>query len=311
MTVEGAREIVGDLVEVGRQELGGEVPGRNLGRPWHAVRLVGSDQHAGALLAHVELAIEVDAVDDLLAGRLVEGDDFGQLFGQQVLVRHAQHRQLQSDKAADLAGPQSAGVHDVLGMDAALLGDDVPAAVGALYRIGDAALLNHLGAVGARRLGIGVGGAGRIEMALERVPHGADELRLVEEGEVRLRLLEGDELGGDAEIAVAGMRHLQPVEPVAGGYEHDAARQVHARRLAGHLLDLAIEIDRVFLELRDVGVAVERVKAAGGVPRGPRGQHVPLDEKDVADAALRQVVEDRTSDDAAADDNDPGMAAHG
>ena len=44
-------------------------------------------------------------------------------------VLHREHRQLEPDHPADLAGPQPAGVDDVLGVDGSVLGDDVPGAV--------------------------------------------------------------------------------------------------------------------------------------------------------------------------------------
>ena len=78
------------------------------------------------LLAGIDLAGEVDDVDDLLAGRFVDLDDLRHVLGQDVVVLHGEHRQLQPDHAADLARPEPAGIDDVLGVDRALLGDDGP-----------------------------------------------------------------------------------------------------------------------------------------------------------------------------------------
>src|SRR6202030_2678770 len=86
--------------------------------------------------------------------------------------------------------------------------------------------------------------------------------------------------------------------------------EMDAAGLAGDLLDLLVEIDGVLLQLRDVGVAVDRVHAAGGMPGRARGQLVALDEHDVAPAGFRQVVEDAGADDAAADDGDLNMRFH-
>ena len=62
-----------------------------------------------ALLPRVDLAGEVDDVDDLLAGRAVDLGDLRHVLGQDVVVLHGEHRQLQPDHAADLARPEPAG----------------------------------------------------------------------------------------------------------------------------------------------------------------------------------------------------------
>ena len=67
-----------------------------------------------------------------------------------------------------------------------LLGDDVP---GAVRRAASAPTTRLRSTISAplmlRRLGIGVGGAGGVEMALDRVAHGADEVALVDQREHR------------------------------------------------------------------------------------------------------------------------------
>ena len=47
----------------------------------------------------------------------------------QILMLHRQNRQLQTHHAADLARPQAAGIHDMLGMHIAMIGDHIPAAI--------------------------------------------------------------------------------------------------------------------------------------------------------------------------------------
>ncbi len=46
----------------------------------------------------------------------------------------------------------------------------------------------------------------------------------------------------------------------------NAAGHMHADRLAGFGLDFLQKVDRVGLEKRHVGVGVESMKAAGGMP---------------------------------------------
>ena len=84
-------------------------------------------------------------------------------------------------------------------------------------------------------------------------------------------------------------------------------RQVDRAVLAGDPLDLLVQLDRVLLEPGDVRVAVERVHAAGRMPRRAGRQLATLEEHDVGPAGLRQVVQDAGPDDAATDDDDLGF----
>ena len=77
---------------------------------------------------------------------------------------HAENRQLEADHPPDLARPQPAGVDDVVGDHLALVGDDAPFAVGKALDVLDLGEALHLGAQLARRLGVGVGDARRVEM---------------------------------------------------------------------------------------------------------------------------------------------------
>ncbi len=86
---------------------------------------------------------------------------------------------------------------------------------------------------------------------------------------------------------------------------------MHADVLTRLLLDLGEEIDGVRLQRGDVGVGIEGVDAAGGMPARPGGQHVALDDGDVGPAELGQVVEDAGADDSTPDDNYPVLRLHG
>ena len=68
--------------------------------------LVGTDEHAPALLAHVELAAEVDDVQHLLAGI----HDLGDLVGDDVLVLHRREGVDDAGHQPDLARPRPAAL---------------------------------------------------------------------------------------------------------------------------------------------------------------------------------------------------------
>ena len=254
------------------QQILPEIPRRRLRRPRRRRLLVGAEQQPAAFLPGVDLAGEVDGVDDLLAGRAVDLGDLRHVLGQDVVVLHREHRQLEPDHAADLARPEAAGIDHVLGADRALLGHDVPRAVGIRDELGHAIVEHDLGAGDPRRFRVGVRRAVRIEVALDRVPHRADEVFFVDQRQHLLRLRDVDDLRLHAEIAAARMRHLQPVEALRRVGELQPAGQMQPAGFAGDRLDLLVEPDRIGLQLGDVRVGVQRVEAAGGVPGRAGGE---------------------------------------
>ena len=167
---------------------------------------------------------------------------------------HRKDRKLEADHAADLARPEAAGIHHVLGVERPLVGDHAPAAVALRLERLHAREAVDLGPLDARRLRVGVGHARGIDVAFDRVVERAHEIFPLHEGEEALGLLERDELRLQAEVAPAGVDLLEPVEPLGGTREHEPAGDVHAAGLAGYLLDLLVEIDGVLLKLGDVGI---------------------------------------------------------
>src|SRR3546814_19783871 len=75
---------------------------------------------------------------------------------------------------------------------------------------------------------------------------------------------------------------------------------VDAAGLAGDRLDLLVEVDGVSLQLGDVGIAVEGVHAARGVPGRPGGELAALQQHDVAPAGLGPMIEHAAADRSAA-----------
>ena len=106
------------------------------------------------------------------------------------------------------------------------------------------------------------------------------------EGDQLLGLGRRDHLGLHAEVATPGVGHPEPVEAVGVVGEHDLAGEVDAARLTGALLEVLVELDRVALEGGDVGVAVDRVHAAGGVPCGAGGEVPAFEQHHIGPAGL-------------------------
>ena len=304
-------EVRRDPVEVGLEKLAAELPRRVLGAPRHAGAFIGAEHHAGTLLAHVDLGLEVDDVGQLVAALLVVGNHLRHLVGDEIHVLHGQHGKLDPHHAANLARPEAAAVHHMLGVDVALVGDHVPGAVGAVLQLLDLGVLVDLGTADAGRLGIGMRGAFGVEVAVGRVDHGADEILLLQKRMHLLGFRHGDDLGLKTEIARAGMRHLQPFHAFMGVGEDQAARAVQPAGLARDLLELVIKRDCVALQLGHVRIAVQRVEAARRMPGGSRGEDVALDQHHVLPARLGEMIEHRTADDTAADHHHTSLGLHG
>ena len=303
--VERDGEVVRDPVEVRREQLVPEVPRSRLRGPGDAVRLVGAEQQPVALLAHVDLAREVHRVEPR---RTVE---LGHRLGDEVHVLHRQHRQLDAAHAADLARPQAAGVDEVLAGDGALLSTvELPGLVRQLTDRLDPGVLDNLGAGELGRPREGTGHARRIDVALDRVEHRADEVLLVHHRQELRRLGHADQLGLETQIAVAGMGQPEPVHPFLGvGQEHPSG-EMDAAVDPGDALDLVVQLDGVLLQARDIRVAVQGVHATGRVPGRAAGQLAALEQYRVGHSGLGQVVEHARPDHTAADHHDVGGTPH-
>ncbi len=154
----------------------------------------------------------------------------------------------------------------------ALVGHHIPAAIGA--RIG----LQHAGEsvdfrpAHPRRLGIGLRGAGRIDIAAIRPPEAGLEVLRLDEAVHLLRFRHGKKLRLHAKRPGAGMGEAQQVPLPIGRSQHQPAIMMHADRLAGQRLKLGVKIKGVFLQPRDIGVRIHGRDAPGSVPGGAGGQ---------------------------------------
>ena len=140
-----------------------------------------------------------------------------------------------------------------------------------------------------------------VDASLVGIVESADEVLLLEQRVQLLRLGDGDDVHVHAEVPAAGLRHAQPVESLGGVGQHQSAGQVDAALLTGFGLDLAVQVDGVLLQARNVGITVEGVHPTGGVPRRTGSQLLALEEDDVGPACLGEVVENAGADDTASD----------
>src|SRR5438552_283933 len=86
--------------------------------------------------------------------------------------------------------------------------------------------------------------------------------------------------------------------------EAQAPHTVPAGGLPGLGLELAVELGGVTHEPRQIAAAAQLADQAGSVPRRAVRELQPLEQHDIALAALGEVIGDAAADHAAADDDD-------
>ena len=183
------------------------------------------------------------------------------------MVLHCQHRKFNTAHAADFASPQTAGVYDMLGMNRVVfVCDDIPCAVGAVVESSDPSVCVNLSATIFGTNCVSVRNAIRVDAAFIFVVKCAHKIFLFEQWVQNFCFFDRDDLHFHAEVAATSMCHFQPVESLWCVCKLNATWQVNAAVLARFFFDFFIEIDRVLLQASHVGVAVECVHAACGVP---------------------------------------------
>ena len=216
---------------------------------------------------------------------------------------------IDSDHAPDPPSPESGGVDEMFRGDRSEFCLQSPP-VGFAIDARDPVVLDHLGAPEPRRLGVGVGRAVGVEIALERIEQRSEDARGVDDRHHSGRFLRREQGGVGAHHAEPLQLRSQPPPSLGRAGQLHPAAHVQADAATALLLDLRVETDRVLLERGDPSVAVHRMEAAGGVPRGTGRQFVAFDQRDIAHASKREVIQDAAAHDAAADHDDPIPVLH-
>ncbi len=300
---------LGVEVVLGEGELGGREP--RLGDRWDLVggmedgaMGVGADFHRprGLSLVHEGVHVADDGEGELLPGLLEDRD--------RPDVDHLVHCRGERDAGAGHAGdpgaPHPAGDHDVLGLDAALVGDDRrdPSSIG----------------LDAEDLGVGHGlqrsQAGRPlpedrprPQRVDRRHRGevtaTEEDLLVDEGDQLLDLGRGHQMC----LHVPVLRRAHPpaelFHPLLGAGHLDPA----AGDVDPHLLVLTLAVEG---EHRHLFVVIDGEDEVGGVARRPTwiGQRSLVDLDDVAPAELGEMAHHRVADDPRSDHHHAGTGRH-
>ena len=300
-----------ETVEILLEQLVLAVLGRPVEIAGGRALLVGAEEQAAVLLAHVPGRVELAEDAHLGQARGTTGEDGGVWLGDDVLVLDRQHRHVEPDHGAGAAGEIAGGRDDMLGDDVALVGADQPFAGGQRLDRRDGGVAVDFGAERAGAPGEGLGEVGGLDVAVVGVLDGAEKAVSLAERPDRLDLVRRQHVDLDADRPRhAGVIHVL-VPAVAGAGEADVGDFPEADILAGLGLEPVVECDRVFVDLAHRVGQVEQRQQPRRMPGRARGQLAPLDEHDVRPALLRQVIEGGDADDASADDHRAGVGFHG
>ena len=287
-------------VPVGRDLAEGEVVRDAPDVPRRAHRLEQADQQAAGLLAEVAVGGRVlqhrqvrRQVRDLLRDEIVV---LGRLVGDGDACRFA-----------ELARPHAGAVDDILGGDVAERRLDAGDAPALPQHAGDGHALDDAGTREARALGERHGDVDRVRAAVVLDVEAGENVVHARQWKQALHLSRRDLVHVDAAEAIEGRDPAVLLQPVGVGGDLDEADRLEAGRLAGLRLEAAVEVAGVLPELGGgLRGGAEGDHQAGGVPCGPAGEAVALQQHDIAPAEMRQVIGDRGADDAAADHHDAG-----
>ena len=196
-------------------------------------------------------------------------DDQRDLFGHEVLVFHRVQRKIDARHRPDFACPQPACIDHVFCVDRALVGDHIPCAIRALIGFVHHCVRMDRGPTHARGPSIGVGRAGGIKVTIQRVIQPANNAVDIRDGCDFLNLFRRDDFGFQPHEPMLGAFGDQHVEPVLILGQRDAADMMQAAGHACDFFEFFVQADGIALQSGHIRVAIQRVKATGGVPRRP------------------------------------------
>jgi len=305
-----------DLLEVGRdavelrlEQLVVRLPARALAAPGllGVEALVDADQAGLLLLAVVGRRPRVTHDGDLAIAvhELLHGTRH------HVLVLQVREACRDAQPGADLVRVAARSVDHVLGGDVALLRADQELAGGQQLDAQDAVLADDGAAQLRRGLRHRVAGRGWVDVAVVERPGDAQDTFRGHERVDATGLVRPDDLHPEPDVGGNAFDPLEVVKLHLVHREAQAPRRVPAGRLAGHGLQLRVQVVGEGVDLGQVVVGDEGRTLARGVPRGAGGELALLDQDDVGPALNGEAVQEADAHDAPADDHDARLRLHG
>ena len=206
-----------------------KIPRRFGFRPWFASAFIGAHQHTAAFLAKIDFTIKINSMQNFGTGFLIDFGNFGHVFGQQIHMFHCQYWQFQPNHAANFTRPKTSGIHHMFGDNDAFICYDDPLAIGLLAKRLNLYMGFKTRAIFACCFGISMGNAVRVAMTLDRIIHGANKLRRINQRHKLMRPFRGDDFKiVHAKVFTLGIDRFQPVKPLIRGGKHYSASHVKA-----------------------------------------------------------------------------------
>ena len=250
---------------------------------------VGAQNQAAVLLPHIPGGIGFAQHALLRQALLLAGEDVRVRLGDDVLVLHRHHRQIQPHHRACPAGEAAGAGDDMLAADVALVGAHQPLALLA-GEAGDARVAVDGGAPAAGAGGKRLGQVGWLYVAVLWVLYGAHQALCVAEGPKFLHLRRGEEPDRHAHcLGHAGIVAVFVHAVLAAG-EANVGHLAEAHLLASLLLQALVEVHRILVQLAHRVAHVEERQEAGRMPGGAGGELPALHQRRIP-ALARQVVE--------------------
>ena len=272
--------------------------------------LVGAENQPAGLLAHVPAAVGVTKNAHFRQAPGVPLLDRLMRLGDDILVLDRDHRNVEPDHAARLAGEIAGCADHMLAGDLALVGGHLPFARGGARNAGDGGVAIDFGAAVAGPAGQRLRQVGRLDIAVAGMPDRADQTLGVAKRPDIAHLVGGQEI--DIDPDGAGDTGILPVfvHPVGCLRQPDVADIAEADIHAGLFLKLLIEFHRIFVNLPDRIGHVEQGQQAGGMPGRSGGKLLALDQRNVGPPLLREMVQRADADNTAPDHNNACMRLH-
>ena len=269
-----------------------------------AVSLVGAEVEPVLLLAQIPRRVHVPEQGELAARLPAPRLELGDRLGEEVLVRHGDHRNGAPEHRAHLAPPVAGRVDDVLAAHLPLRGRDDPlAALPAYARHG--AESDDPGAEVTGPLRERLGELGRIDIAVVGVVERTREIVGLEEGVTLPQLLQRTDPDLHALVAAHPHHPFEFAHAVVRVRKADRAGDVVVHGVVDFLGEPPVELRRVALHVHDRPARGEGRHVAGRVPGRAGRELVLLEEEAVRPPLLREVEEARDADRAAPDDDRP------
>ncbi len=156
---------VADLVEVVGQQFVAEIPRCAIHRPGLAALFIKTNTKSAALLTQITLSTRVHHVGMLHRAFINLWD----VVRYNILMLHRMQRQVDPCHGAHFSGPQSPSIHHVFSDQYTLIRHDLPTSVRPRVGLRHHRVQFNLGSIHARGLGVGMSGAGGIQVAIQRV----------------------------------------------------------------------------------------------------------------------------------------------